>query len=203
VHTSGCLEPRIQHAQAFGCHSPLLPGALDLEPSCRIKAFLKNEKNTPHPFSGIPGFNLARGRPACQSSVYLHEIIGSANKAVDGDCDGNYTQGSCTHTNGEANPWWYVDLGTSYAIAAVIVYNRADCCSERLRGAEVRVGNSVIDGGKSNALCGTIENTTDSASTLHCNWLRGRYVTIRIPRQSVYLMLCEVEVYGLVSENQC
>uniref|UniRef100_A0A8D0BSI6 Fucolectin tachylectin-4 pentraxin-1 domain-containing protein n=1 Tax=Salvator merianae TaxID=96440 RepID=A0A8D0BSI6_SALMN len=149
------------------------------------------------------GFNLARGRPTCQSSIYPHQIIGSANKAVDGDCSADSNQGSCTHTKRENNPWWYVDLGTSYAIAAVIVYNRADCCSERLQGAEVRVGDSVTDGGKSNALCGTIDNTTDSANILHCNWLRGHFVTIRIPRQSAVLSLCEVEVYGLVSENQC
>ncbi|CAI5778802.1 Hypothetical predicted protein [Podarcis lilfordi] len=149
--------------------------------------------------------NLARGRPTCQSSIYPHEIIGTASKAVDGNCGGDwYKTGSCTHTQLDTEPWWHVDLGQQYAISAVVVKNRGDCCGKRLQGAEIRVGDSVADQGKSNPLCGTITDTSlGSVSTLYCNWLKGRYVSIHIPGRAEYLTLCEVEVYGTKAEDQC
>ncbi|XP_033011949.1 fucolectin-1-like [Lacerta agilis] len=142
--------------------------------------------------------NLAKGRRAYQSSTYPR---GSADKAVDGIYSGDFHQGSCAHTNDENNPWWLVDLESEYAIAAVLVKNRADCCSERLLGAEVRVGNTIFDHGKSNALCGTITDVTPgSVSSFNCHWFRGRYVSIHIPRH-IPLTLCEVDVYGAVPEE--
>ncbi|XP_061463147.1 fucolectin-like [Rhineura floridana] len=149
--------------------------------------------------------NLAKGRPAYQSSLYPHPIVGAASKAVDGNCSGEwYTDGSCTHTGFEMEPWWYVDLGDQYAISAVVVKNRGDCCGERLQGAQIRVGDSVADHGKSSPLCGTITDTRlGSVSTLYCNWLKGRYVSIRIPGRAEFLHVCEVEVYGTKPEDTC
>jgi hypothetical protein len=37
---------------------------------------------------------------------------GDASHAVDGNTYGNYMVGSVTHTNGENQPWWQVDLGS-------------------------------------------------------------------------------------------
>ncbi|XP_033011947.1 fucolectin-like [Lacerta agilis] len=149
--------------------------------------------------------NLAKGRPACQSSIFPHEIIAAASKAVDGNCGGDwYKPGTCTHTLLDTEPWWYVDLGEQYAISVVVVKNRGDCCGERLQGAQIRVGDSVADHGKSNPLCGTITNTSlGSVSTLNCNWLKGRYVSVNIPGRAEYLTLCEVEVYGTKVEDLC
>nr|XP_034980357.1 uncharacterized protein LOC118089697 [Zootoca vivipara] len=149
--------------------------------------------------------NLAKGRPTCQSSILPLEIIGTASKAVDGNCNGDwYKSGTCTHTQLDKEPWWHVDLGEQFAISAVVVKNRGDCCGERLQGAEIRVGDSVADRGKSNHLCGTITDTSlGSISTLYCNWLKGRYVSVHIPGRAEYLTLCEVEVYGTKAEDQC
>lgn len=45
--------------------------------------------------------------------------------------------------------------------------------------------------------CGTITDTTPgSISTISCNGMEGRYVTITIPDRVESLTLCEVEVYG-------
>ncbi|XP_033012061.1 uncharacterized protein LOC117050501 [Lacerta agilis] len=148
--------------------------------------------------------NLAKGRPAFQSSIYRHEIFTGGIKAVDGNCDGLFNSGSCTHTNQDQDPWWYVDLGDQYAISAVVVKNRQGCCSERLLGAEIRIGDSVSDHGKSNSLCGTVTDTSlGSVSTLYCNWLKGRYVSVNIQGRAEYLTLCEVEVYGTKLDDQC
>ncbi|XP_061463143.1 fucolectin-like isoform X2 [Rhineura floridana] len=149
--------------------------------------------------------NLAKGRPACQSSTLSNPIVGTASKAVDGNCSGEwFKDGSCTHTGWDMEPWWYVDLGGQYAISAVVVKNREDCCGERLQGAQVHVGDSVADHGKSSPLCGTITNTSlGSITMLSCNWLKGRYVSINIPGREEYLHVCEVEVYGAKAEDQC
>lgn len=43
-----------------------------------------------------------------------------------------FSNRSVTHTNIEAKAWWQVDLGAIHEIGQVILYNRTDCCSERL-----------------------------------------------------------------------
>ncbi|XP_066479178.1 fucolectin-like [Tiliqua scincoides] len=145
--------------------------------------------------------NLARGRPTFQSS---NSESRPPTKAVDGNCDGNMEHGSCTHTNLDTEPWWYVDLGIRYAISAVVVKNRGDCCGSRLRGAEVHVGDSKGSSSKSNPLCGPIADTSDgSLSTIYCNGLKGRYVSIVILGRADYLHVCEVEVYGTKLEKEC
>ncbi|XP_025033233.1 fucolectin-like [Python bivittatus] len=142
--------------------------------------------------------NLARGRPAFQSSTLQDNFRGVAKKAVDGNCRGDwYKDYTCSHTQLETDPLWYVDLGSEHAISAVVVKNREDSCGERLKGAEIRVGDSVQNHGKDNVLCGTItDGSLGSISTIFCHGKIGRYVTISIPGRPEYLTLCEVEVYG-------
>ncbi|KAL7990236.1 hypothetical protein Chor_010590 [Crotalus horridus] len=151
--------------------------------------------------------NVARGRPAFQSSTFPSQFNSVASKAVDGNCSGRWIgQNTCTHTKRERGPWWYVDLGSRYAISSVVVKNRADCCGERLQGAEIRVGNFVSNHGKNNPLCGRITDTRlGSISTISCNGRVGRYVTVTVPGRTVSLALCEVEVYGtrVLSQENC
>ncbi|XP_060134163.1 uncharacterized protein LOC118089697 [Zootoca vivipara] len=150
-----------------------------------------------------PALNLARGRPACQSSTMWHTKDPSAGKAVDGNSDGAFFHGSCTHTISEDGPWWHVDLGDRYAISSVVVTNRADCCSNRLVGAQIRVGDHVIDHGKFNPLCGVITDfRLGSISTFHCQGMKGRYVSVNHPGEPATLTLCEVEVYGTKLEDE-
>lgn len=73
--------------------------------------------------------NLALGRPAYQSSTTWD---GDASRAVDGNTDGNYWNGSVTHTGVSPNEYWYVDLGAVKQIRHVNVFNRTDYGSELL-----------------------------------------------------------------------
>lgn len=86
----------------------------------------------------IYGNNVALGKTASQSST-AHS--GVASRAVDGDTNGSYANGSVTHTSGGASDaWWLVDLGSDTEIAEVIIYNRTDsCCISRLNDAEVEI----------------------------------------------------------------
>ena len=43
---------------------------------------------------------------------------------MDGIANSNWENHSCTHTNQEDRPWWYVDLGDDYDITDVWILNR-------------------------------------------------------------------------------
>ncbi|XP_048338590.1 fucolectin-like [Sphaerodactylus townsendi] len=148
------------------------------------------------------GPNLARGRPTSQSSTYSSD--GQSSNAVDGNCDGIFGSRSCTHTNGELNAWWSVDLGREYAISLVVVKNRQDCCGKRLQGATIHVGHRMGDFSQESFICGAITDLREgSLTTIHCNGALGRFVTIVIPNRVEYLSLAEVEVYGTNALSHC
>ncbi|CAL1548637.1 unnamed protein product, partial [Lymnaea stagnalis] len=58
-------------------------------------------------FSG--GRNVALGRSALQSTTYTEEAAARASNAVDGNTDGRFSSGSCTHTGvNDPSPNWNV-----------------------------------------------------------------------------------------------
>lgn len=73
-------------------------------------------------FSG----NVAKAKAVWESS---HKNgVNRAKKAVDGSRASSGVQGQCSQTKLQADPWWVVDLGASYAIKNVVITNRGDCC---------------------------------------------------------------------------
>jgi prepilin-type processing-associated H-X9-DG protein len=90
------------------------------------------------------GNNVAAGRTATQSSSDPTFPQGSPNKAVDGNTNGAWANGSVTHTANQANQWWMVDLGSSNEITQITVWNRTDsCCTWRLNNALVEILDSA------------------------------------------------------------
>ncbi len=73
--------------------------------------------------------NLAFGRPAQQSSTYGSSV---AKLAVDGNSDGDFANGSVSHTLSTPNPWLTIDLESIFSVGEVKVFNRTDCCQDRL-----------------------------------------------------------------------
>ncbi|XP_063307054.1 pentraxin fusion protein-like [Pelobates fuscus] len=143
--------------------------------------------------------NLAPSGVASQSSVFPLNPPPDASTAIDGNFETNYYKHPCAHTQGDRDPWWKLDLGKSVNIDSVFITNRQDCCQERLKGAQVKVGNSP-DG--NNPVCATINDVSKVKIPVCCNGLEGRYVTVTIPGRSEYLTLCEVEVYGRENKKQ-
>jgi len=65
---------------------------------------------------------------------------GNAEKAIDGNRDGSWSQRSVMHTCNNGNPWWKVDLGKDGVhITNVSVYSRTDCCWNRLRSTDLEI----------------------------------------------------------------
>ena len=66
--------------------------------------------------------NLAQNKPAWQSSSASG---GTADRAVDGKTDPDYSQGNtCTTTDNDYPPWWMVDLGEQYDVTQVVITNK-------------------------------------------------------------------------------
>ncbi len=81
--------------------------------------------------------NIARGKPASQSSASSWSRKGDAQGAVDGVKNGSFG----FHTDNEENPWWQVDLGSVYPIGEIRVFNRLDYNPERVRTLQVLVSS--------------------------------------------------------------
>uniref|UniRef100_A0A9J8AM11 Fucolectin tachylectin-4 pentraxin-1 domain-containing protein n=1 Tax=Cyprinus carpio carpio TaxID=630221 RepID=A0A9J8AM11_CYPCA len=96
-----------------------------------------------------------------------------------------------------SEPWWKLDLMTTYSVNRVNITNRHDCCSDRINGAEIRIGN-VSSNVLSNPVCAVVSTIPAGATYSYpCHGMKGRYVTVNIPGPlQKYLTLCEVEVYG-------
>lgn len=125
---------------------------------------------------------LSENRPAKESSV-AHS--GVAQRAVDGNPDGHWNQGSTTHTNRGKN-FWEVNLGKARNINLVVVYNRVDCCQNRINGVTVWAGKEK---------CGTISyRKSKKAYFINCNGIVAS--TVRLTKNNDYLSLAEVEVFG-------
>ena len=52
--------------------------------------------------------------------------------ANDGNTDGDWRNDSVTHTELDTNAWWQLDLGSVEQVDHILIWNRTDCCGERL-----------------------------------------------------------------------
>ena len=80
--------------------------------------------------------NLALHKPARQSSTF--DPRGLAQHAVDGNTNGHYNDKSVTHTLTEDEAWWEVDLLGESKVFYVYIYNRVDCCQNRLTNFDIK-----------------------------------------------------------------
>ena len=76
------------------------------------------------------GVNLALDAQASQSSQFGDA---SANRAIDGNTNGEFGQKSVTHTKDETMPWLEIDLGSEKRMDQIKVYNRRDRLEHRLQ----------------------------------------------------------------------
>jgi hypothetical protein len=149
--------------------------------------------------------DLALFGSASQSSTYPG---GDAAKAIDGNADGNFANGSMSHTaTGDLAPWWQVRLAAAATIDTIVLWNRTDgCCPERLSNFQV----SILDESESPVYNEvffddlTYPDTTVMGFEIEVGGIEGRTVRIDILGENIagtmYLSLAEVEVFGTSSK---
>ncbi|XP_034001628.1 pentraxin fusion protein-like [Trematomus bernacchii] len=141
--------------------------------------------------------NLAIQGKAAQSSVYQ---AFDAYKAIDGNRDSmssSTADGSCSVTDTDFNPWWRLTLPKTHKVFSVKITNRNEY-HERLNGAEIRIGDSLVNNGADNPRFAVITRIPagETVEFQVSNGMDGRYVYIGIPGREEFLTLCEVEVFG-------
>ena len=104
------------------------------------------------------GAELQKSGTARQSSNYSDA---EAKRASDGNTDQDYNKGSVSHTNSEKDPWWVLDLGSVKEIESLKIYNRGDCCGDRLKDAVV----DVLDASLKVVWSGKIAEVKDASVT--------------------------------------
>merc|ERR1711982_109849 len=88
--------------------------------------------------------NLIRSETGVREGVVASQICtnhgGKALRAIDGNTDGYWHNGSVMHTCDRSAAWWKVDLGRDNAIiTSVSVTNRRDCCQDRLSNTNLEI----------------------------------------------------------------
>jgi hypothetical protein len=146
---------------------------------------------------GLPSYEeLLSGRVRQSSTAW----DGDARRAVDGNQDGNYWAGSVTHTDINVRPEWHIyTYRTRYK--SVTIYNRTDCCGERLAGASVWVHHDDGKGGYIWRRVATIGK--NPGSKIHISFYgklpnhNADALAITLPEGSkVPLSLAEVQLWG-------
>lgn len=89
------------------------------------------------------GVNIALNKAVTQSST---AFSGAASRAVDGDTNGAWANGSVTHTSNENEAWWQIDLGAVSDINYINLWSRTDnCCIARLSDYYVFVSDEPFE----------------------------------------------------------
>ncbi|TDE11139.1 alpha-L-fucosidase [Jiangella asiatica] len=146
--------------------------------------------------------NAAAGRTATQKSLYRGSQ-GLPELAVDGNTDGSWYNGSVSHTaQPESQAWWQVDLGSVRTIGEIAVWNRTDCCANRLTDYYVFVSDEPFASQSVAEILAqpgvTAHHQPQTAGTpTHIPVDRaGRYVRVQLASPTNPLSLAEVQVFA-------
>ncbi len=136
--------------------------------------------------------NLALNKPSTQSSTF--SSTHPSSNANDGRFD------NINHTLNETNAWWEVDLQTITNITEIKIFNRTNCCGNRLDNFHVLVSDTPFISTELDATIDQPEVSNYSIgiaqdiNTISIN-RNGRYVRIQLAGTN-YLHMQEVEVLG-------
>ena len=132
--------------------------------------------------------NVSVGQSTSQSSTA--SFGGAAELAVDGDTNGDWSNGSVTQTDpNESNAWWQVDLGSELFIGGIKVYNRTD---GNIRLSQFTV--SVLDREGSSIFSQSFTGYPDPSILIKTGGVIGQFVRIDQDSNNP-LSLAEVEVF--------
>ena len=142
--------------------------------------------------------NLAAGATTTQSSV---ENGGVPTRAQDGITSGVYSTRTVTQTTSERRPWWQADLRATKRVTSLVLWNRTDCCADRLADFYVLVSanpftSTDLDQARKQRGVQSyhVKKLTGPSHEIKVN-KDARYV--RVQRAGTgYLSLAEVQVFG-------
>ncbi|MBC7452904.1 MAG: PEP-CTERM sorting domain-containing protein [Massilia sp.] len=142
--------------------------------------------------------NVAVLGTASQSSYYSGSHNFVAANAIDGNTDGASYNNSITHTMsgmgylvGNGLEWWSDKLDQAYNVGNIVIWNRTDCCTGRLKNFTVSLFNqgALAWSGVYSAADGPLPSVSFAVGAI------GDQVMVQLNQQN-YLSLAEVQVFG-------
>jgi len=147
---------------------------------------------------------------ASQSSTWPDPSnpIPTAEKAFDGNTNGDYHEGSVAHTDNDNDPsWWEVKLDSSQQVTGVKIWNRIGPTSDRLVGFVLKLFQDDCQGVQGSTPVYTYNDDTGGPGEVSyeidftnmgtpesAKGIPADYIRIELPG-SEYLQLAEVQVY--------
>lgn len=155
-------------------------------------------------FSKVQLPHLGLDGTAQQSSVAFN---GHPTRAIDGDIEGAWGGNSVTHTGNDQNAYLDIALNEAYArtvIGKLELWNRTDCCKERLQNFRIFVSDTPFSSTNLNETLTQVANSRGAIFMLNHpgavdNFARfdlartGRYIRIQLNGTGI-LSLAEVRV---------
>lgn len=156
--------------------------------------------------------NISKNKHSISSSFSYDS---PSSKAFDGVLDGDfYRSNSVFHSAAEQSPWIQVDLEKIFQISQIKIYNRSDCCPERLNNYTIFISEKPINPNidfNSLLLDDKVVKIPSHGSslliTINTNY-SGRFVRLQINPSSKndnILNIAELEIYSgvnhLISSN--
>ncbi|MFC0624375.1 glycosyl hydrolase family 95 catalytic domain-containing protein [Kribbella deserti] len=149
--------------------------------------------------TGLWRVNLARGKTATQSTT-AHNA--PASRAVDGNTSGSWGDNSVTHTAEPSNQaWWQVDLGKPEGLSQIAVWNRTDCCSDRLSNYWIIASENPItadtleEARTAPGVTALRQTATAGTPTLIDLPVTARHIRIQLESPTAPLSLAEVKLH--------
>lgn len=149
--------------------------------------------------------NIALNKPATQNPTGGGR---AAHLAVDGNTEGDFSQGSVTHTGMHPNAWLDIDLGRDIEIEGIRIWNRTDAAGHRLNDYWIFLSDKPFlpdeTPSELKARPGTWGNhqrfmAPTPSTTLQPEKVTARYLRIQLsgtlPQNDSFLSLAEVEVF--------
>jgi FkbM family methyltransferase len=139
--------------------------------------------------------NLALGAVALQSSYSRYSTPNDPLGAISGSKNGHYG----FHTEYEESPWWLIDLQRVCPVHRIVIYNRCDAATDRVRPMTISicadVGEPWADLYVAHHVFGGATAGRPLTIALGTEPLPMRFIKISLHKKE-YLHLDEVEVYG-------
>jgi hypothetical protein len=188
------LKPSSMPSQQPSVEPSSIPSPMpSVEPSSSGPPSIKPSSEPSAMPSPRPDVVLLSGT-ASQSATFEDAL---ASRAIDGDYHTSWSEGSVSHTAG-SDAWWLMDLNVGSVgatIEKVVIWNRMDCCRERLDGSTVDLLNESYE-----TLASLTIGTNVEIETLVFGFVTDVFaVKINKAPASPYLALAEVEVHGYLS----
>ncbi|PAA54855.1 hypothetical protein BOX15_Mlig034341g1 [Macrostomum lignano] len=161
---------------------------------------IESLKRTYLTLAEVQVFGFEYGPTSMSSQLRLSKCQQSSNYrgksfctgAIDGNLKQSWTISGMSTTQLDQRPWWQAQTDKPSYIAQVRIFNRQDCCPNRLDNFVIKVDN---------AICAEYKGGPFSVWTLDCNMI-GSVVRIE-SRKRTYLTLAEVQVFGEPANKEC